>query len=180
MYANGVDAFDLEASAFEFVDEPSQGCRCICSGKNVFIHEKAPDEILVLPAFADPCDLEKENSSIVSKHLVDLVEESAKMPDTDMFRHLEAGDLIVAALGHGDIAVIHAKDLALRFGNTGFAEGGVPPGSLVAAEGDAGGVGGVICGGVLGESTPAATNVKESVIRVDVDLLADDGELVVL
>lgn len=180
MYADGIDAFNLEARAFKLVYEPAQGRRCICAGENVFIHEQTPDQVFVLPAFTDTCDLQEEDAAVIGQHVIDLVEESAEVADTYVFGHLKASDFVVASFWDGDVAVVHAEDPTLGFWDTGFAETGVAPGGLIAAQCYARGLCGVVCGGILGQSAPAAADIEEFIVGSDADLLANDGELVVL
>jgi hypothetical protein len=53
-----------------------------------------------------------------------------------VLRHLEAGDLVEVALLLGDVAVVHAKDPALRLGHTVGAQSLVAEFGLVLCEGD--------------------------------------------
>lgn len=43
MHADGVDAFDFEAGAFEGVDEPAEGSGGVGAREDVFVQEEAPD-----------------------------------------------------------------------------------------------------------------------------------------
>ena len=69
---NRVDAFDLEPRAFQFIDEPAQRARRVGSGEDVLVHEEPPDQVLVLPAFADAGDLQEEDAVVV-EHVGDLL-----------------------------------------------------------------------------------------------------------
>lgn len=72
MHTDRVDAFDLEPRAFQFIHEPAQRRRRVRPGEDVFVHEEAPDEVLVLPAFAYAGDLQEEDAVVV-EHVVDLL-----------------------------------------------------------------------------------------------------------
>lgn len=97
-----------------------------------------------------------------------------------MLSHLEAGDLVVLALWNGNVAIVHAEDSALLFGDTSLAETVVSPGSLVTAKGDTSYLGAKVDTGKLGQSSPAASNIKHSLVLLEVNLLANDGKLVIL
>lgn len=102
------------------------------------------------------------------------------MTYADVFGHFETGDAFEAALGDGDVAVVHAQDVALLFGDAGLAETVVTPGGLIATKGDTGHMGTVVDAGVFGESAPATADVEHLVTGLDIDLLAHNGQLVVL
>lgn len=177
--ANGVDALDLEAGALELVDNPAKRSGSVGAGEDVLGHEQTPDEILVLPGLSQTSVLQEEDT-IVVEHVVNLLAETAEVADTNVLSHLEAGDLVVAAGGHGDVAVVHAQNLALLLGNANLAHSSVAPGRLVAAEGDTGDLGSVVLAGEAGQGTPAAADIQHLLICLQVNLLADDGQLVVL
>jgi hypothetical protein len=100
--------------------------------------------------------------------------------NTDVLSHLETGDLVVLALWNRDIAVIHAENSALLLGDTSLAETVVSPGSLVAAKSDTGNLSAKVDTGKLGQSSPAASNIKHALVLLKVNLLANDGKLVIL
>ena len=95
MHANGVDASDLKPGAFQLIDDKAQGRTGICPREDVLVHKQAPDEVLILPRFAYPCNLQEENT-IVIKHIIDLRKEAGEVPDANMLRHLETGDLLIS------------------------------------------------------------------------------------
>ena len=132
-----------------------------------------------MPGFADAGDLEEEGA-VVGEHVVDLVEEGGEVFHADVFGHFETGYFGVALRGDGDVAVVHAEDAGLGFGDVGAAEAGVAPGCLVAAEGDACDVCAVVGAGVFGESAPAAADIEEGLAGFEGDFFADDAEFVVL
>jgi len=78
--------------------------------------QKSPVEILILPTSSNTSNLEDHNT-IVSKEVVDILEESRVSPNTDMFGHFETRDLVVVPCSVGDISEIVAEDSTLRFGN---------------------------------------------------------------
>lgn len=179
MDTNGVDMLDLKAGTLALVDEVSERCASVRTGEDVLVHEKTPDEVLVLPVLPQTGVLQ-EADSVVVEHIVALRQEAREVSDTNVLDHFERDDLVVAAFGHGDVAVVHAQDLGLLFWDAGAAHTRVAPGGLVAAECDARGFGAIVGRGEFGECTPAAANVEETLARFEADLLAHDGELVVL
>ena len=176
---NGVNALDLETGTLELVDSPAKRSRGVSTRENVLVHEKTPDEILVLPRLADTSVLHEEDTVVV-EHVVNLAQERREVTDTDVFGHLKTGDLVVLALRNGSVAVIHAEDAALLLGNTELAETAVTPGSLVATESDASDLSTVVGRSELGEGTPATAEVEHAVTSLESNLLADNGQLVVL
>ena len=46
---NGVNALNFKSSTFERVDDETKRSRSVSTGEDVLVHEKTPDEILVLP-----------------------------------------------------------------------------------------------------------------------------------
>lgn len=87
---------------------------------------------------------------------------------------------MVTARGDRDVTVVHAEDPALVLLDTSLAQAAVAPSSLVATKSDTGNVCIVVHTGELGEGTPSAPNVQHTLSGLKVNLLADDGELVVL
>lgn len=102
------------------------------------------------------------------------------MTDTDVLSHLKTGDLVVAALGDRNVTVIHAENLALLLGDANLAHGAVAPGSLVATKSNTGNLGAIVFAGESGEGAPATANIQQSLILLELNLLADNGHLVVL
>lgn len=121
-----------------------------------------------------------EEDTVIIEHVVDLAEEGGEVTDTDVLGHFETGDLVVLALGDGSVAVVHAEDTALLLGDTKAAETAVTPGSLVATESDTSDLSTVVGRSELGEGTPATAEVEHAVTSLKGNLLADDGEFVVL
>lgn len=176
---NGVNALDLEASTLKLVDSPAERSRGVSTREDVLVHEKTPDEILVLPRLADTGVLHEEDTVIV-EHIVDLAEEGREVTDTDVLGHLETGDLVVLALGNGSIAIVHAQDTALLIGNTELTETAVAPGSLVATESNTSNLSTVVGRSELGESAPTTAEIEHAITSLETNLLADNGQLVVL
>lgn len=179
MNTNGVNALDLETSTLKLVDGPAERSRGVSTREDVLVHEKTPDEILVLPRLADTSVLHEEDTVII-EHVMDLAQESREVTDTDVLGHFETGDLVVLALGDGSVAVVHAQDTALLLGNAELAETAVTPGSLVATESNTSDLSTVVGRSELGEGTPAAAEIKHAVTSLETNLLADNGQLVVL
>ena len=174
-----IDSLDLEPGTFQLIHEPAQRRRRVRAGEDVLVHEEAPDQVLVLPAFADAGDLQKEDAVII-EHVVDLFEEGGEVLDADVLGHFEAGDFVVAAGRDGDVAVVHAEDPALAFLDAGLSQCVVAPCCLVSSEGDSRRVGSVGGAGVFGERSPTATNVEQGFTLFESDFLAHDSEFVVL
>lgn len=107
-----------------------------------------------------------------------MAEESSEFTDADVLTHLELGDLVV--LGAGDITVIHTDDAALLLGDTSLTEGIVTPSSLVLSNGKSSNLSAVVQTGEAGQGTPATTDVQHSLAFLELNLLADDGHLVIL
>ena len=179
VHTDGVNALNFEAGSLELINKPAKRGRSVGTGEDIFVHEEAPDEILVLPGAAQTSDLEEEDTIII-QHVIDLLQETVEVADTDVLGHLEAGNLLVTTLGDGDITVVHAQDLALLLGDASLAQSIVTPGSLVATKSDAGGLGTEVDAGEASQGTPAAADIKQGLALLETDLLADDGELVVL
>ena len=179
MDSDGVNRLALEPSALKAVEVKAEWGRCISSWEDVSVHEETPDEVLILPRLAEARNLQEEDS-VVIEHIVNLSEERLEVTDTNVLSHLKAGDLVVAAGWNWDITVIHAQDSALLLWNASSAEASVAPGSLVATKGNAGNVGAKVNAGELGKSSPSAANIEHSLAALEINLLADNGELVVL
>ena len=179
VYTNSVNALNLKSGSLEPVDKEAERRGSIGTRENVFVHEKTPCEILVLPRLAKTGNL-KEESTVIIQHVIYLPEEAPKVTDADMLGHFKASYLLVAAFGDGNVTIVHAQDLALLLGDAGVAEGTIAPGSLVAAKSDTGSLGAKVDAGEAGESAPTAANVEQSLSLLKVNLLADNGELVIL
>lgn len=179
MDANGVNGTDLETSLLELINVPAERSRGISTRENVLVHEETPDQVLVLPALTETGELE-DSDTIIIEHVVDLLHETLEMTDTDVLGHLETGDLVVLALGDGDITVVHAQNLALLLGNASGAESLVTPSGLVTAESDTSSLDTIVDTGEAGEGTPAAADVEQSLAFLEVSLLANNGKLVIL
>ena len=176
---DGIDRLALETGTLKVVNKETKWGRGISSWEDVSVHKETPDEVLELPSLAKSSNLQEE-SSIVIEHLIDLSQERLEMADTNVLSHFKAGDLVVAAFWDWNIAVIHAENAGLLLWNTDAAETGVTPGGLVASESDTGNVGAEVDGSKLGKSSPSAADVEHSLALLEIDLLADDSQLVVL
>lgn len=177
--ANGVNALDFETSSLESVDDEAKRSASVGTREDVLVHEETPDEILVLPRLTETSDLQEENTVII-EHVIDLRQEGSEMAHTDVLRHLETGDLLVASSGAGGITVVHAENAALRLIDTSLTEAIVTPLSLVTTECDTGNMGTIVDRSILSQSTPATAKVQNRVARLKTDLLANNGKLVVL
>ena len=179
MYTNGINTLNLKASSLKSVDDESKRSASIGARENVLVHEKTPDKILVLPGLAETSNLQEENTVIV-KHVVNLRQECGEVADTDVLRHLETGDFLVASRNPGRIAVIGTNDTALRLINASFAKAVVTPGSLVTTESDTSDVGTIVNRRVFGERTPATAKVKDRITGLNTNLLTNNSHLVIL
>ena len=65
MDTDSINALDLKTSTFKLVDEESKRSRRVSTWENILVHEKTPDEILVLPALTETSNLEEEDTVIV-------------------------------------------------------------------------------------------------------------------
>lgn len=108
-----IDVLDFEASGLDLADNPTKRARRIRTREDVLVHEETPDEVLVLPVWAQASDLEQEDTVVVEK-VVDLAEERLVAADTDVLSHLKRHDLGVRATAAGDVAVVEAEDTRAR------------------------------------------------------------------
>ena len=81
------------------------------------------------------------------------------MSDTNVLSHLEAGDLVITSFWERNVTIVHAKNIALFFRDTGFTKSIVSPGGLVAAESDTSYMGTKVDTCKLGQSSPSTANV---------------------
>lgn len=102
------------------------------------------------------------------------------MTDTDVLSHLETSDLFITALGNGNITVIHAENLALFLSNSNLAHSAVAPCSLITAKSDTSDLGSIVLAGKTGECTPATSNIEHFLALLELNLFADNGQLVIL
>jgi hypothetical protein len=176
---NSINVLDLEAGTLELVDNPAERSRSVSTREDVLVHEETPGQILVLPSLADTSVLKEENT-IVVKHIVNLLKEAGEVTDTNVLGHLKTGDLLVATLGNGNISVVLTNNSALLLGDTNLTHAAVAPSGLVTAESDTGDIGTILLTSEAGKSTPTTANVEHGVALGETNLLADNGELVVL
>lgn len=106
MDTDSIDAFDLEPSAFQLVDEPPKGRGRVGAGEDVLVQAQAPDQILVLPGFPQPSDLQEEHPVVV-EHVKDLRQEGVEVADAHVLGHLETGDFLVSFRRQRNIPVVH-------------------------------------------------------------------------
>lgn len=168
---------DLKAGALEGADVVPERRGSIGTAEDVLVQVETPDEVLILPSLAETGEL-NVHEAIILEHVVALAEEAGELADTDVLAHLKLRDLVV--LDFGGIAVVHAKNAGLLFGNTSLAQNVVAPSSTVLSDSDTGNLGAVVETGKLGEGAPAGANVEHGLALLELKLLADDGHLVVL
>lgn len=155
---NGIDSLDLPSSTLDSADVVVERAGSVSTREDVLVHEKTPDEILVLPALSQSSDLEEKNS-VVIHHIVTLLQERSKMSHTNVLSHLETGDLLVFAFWDWDVTVIHAENLALLLGDASLAKSIVTPSSLVATESDSSSPCTVVDTGEFGKSSPSTADI---------------------
>jgi len=176
---NRINSLDFETSTLQGADIVGQGSRGVGTGEDVFVHEKTPDEILILPWLSQPSNL-KEEDTVVVQHLVTLSQETSQVSNTNVLGHLETGDFVIFSFRDGDITIIHAENLALLFGNASLSEAVVTPGSLVATKSDTGSLGAEVDTGKFGKGSPSATDIQHLFVLLESNFLADNGHLVIL
>jgi hypothetical protein len=115
---NSIETLDFKAGALQAADVEAERCRCIGTREDVLAHEETPNEILVLPSLSQASDLKEENSIII-KHVMTLSQETSQVSDTNVFSHLQAGNLVVGL--SRDVAVVHAENSGLLLCDAGFA-----------------------------------------------------------
>jgi hypothetical protein len=130
-----------------------------------------------LPSLTETRELDI-HSAIILKHVVALAEESGKFLDTDVLAHLELGDLVELLLGN--VAVVHAQNVALLGGDTSSAESVGSVSSTLLGNGNTGDLGAVVDRGEFGKSAPATADIEHGLALLEIELFADDGHLVVL
>lgn len=149
---------DFPTSALNEMDIPGEWSRGISSRKDKFVYEHAPNKILELPRLPQAGNLEIKDT-IVFKQIVHLTKERSDLPNAHMFRHLEAGNLVV--LPSRDIPIIHAENLALLLRHAGVAKPFVAPSRLVLTERDTCHFCTVINASENGKRTPSTANILE-------------------
>ena len=94
--------------------------------------------------------------------------------------HLETNDLGEGTLLRGDFSVIHAKNA----GTVGVTTIGLDPLvtelGLILAKSNASNFAAVVLVSESGKSTPSAPNVEQAIVGLEVEFLANHGQLVVL
>ena len=179
MNTDGINVLDFETSALKLVDEETKGSGSVGTWEDVLVHEQTPNQVLVLPRLAQTSDL-KEEDTVIVEHVVNLLEESTKVANTDVLGHLQASDLLKALLGDLDIAVIVAENSALGFWNAALAKTIVTPSGLVSTKSDTGDGRAVVDTGKLGQGTPTTADIEHGLAGLETDLFANNGKLVVL
>lgn len=84
---DSINSLELESSALELVDNEAKGSASVGAREDVLVHEKTPEQVLVLPSFTDTSNLQEEHAIIVQQ-VVDLREEGREVTHTDVLRHL--------------------------------------------------------------------------------------------
>jgi hypothetical protein len=89
---------DLKSCTLKLVDEETKRGRSISAGEDILVHEKTPNEILVLPAFSQSSDLKEEDSVIIQACHKPESEKGREVTNADVLSHFKTGDLVVASL----------------------------------------------------------------------------------
>lgn len=179
---NVVKGDNLEASRLQRADNKGQWGGSVRTRENVLVHEQAPHQVLVLPAFSQTRVLQEEDT-IVLQGLVDLSQEGAETLDAHMLGHFKTGDLVILAaglLGRGRVSVVAAHDFGLGGVHAVLGQEGVTPLGLVSAQGDTGELGTELGGAEGGPGTPATAQVQDVVDLGQLDLGGHGVQLVVL
>ena len=169
VHAEDIDVLDFEAGRLNLVDDPTKGARGVRTGEDILVHEEAPDEVFVLPRRTDAGDLE-DKETIVLEQVVHLAKEGAVAANADVLSHLEGDDLGVCSAAAGDVTVVEAEDartggIAAVVNDALVAELG-----LVLAESDTSYLAAVVLVREGGKSAPTAANVKQAILRLEVEL----------
>ena len=170
VHAEDIDILNLEASCLHLVDDPAEGTRGVRTGEDVLVHEEAPNEILILPRGTDTGDLENEDAVVVEE-VIHLTQERAVAANADVLSHLEGHDLGVRRATAWDVAVVEAEDARARRVAAVGRDAVVTELGLVLAEGDAGDVAAVVLVRKGRESAPTTTNIKQTVGRLEIQLM---------
>lgn len=155
---DSVNSLDLKSSALDGPDIVVERSRGIGTREDVFVHEKTPDEILILPALSQSSDLQEENSVIVH-HFIALSQEASKMSNTNVFGHFKTGDLVVFSFWNRDITIVHAENVALLLGDASLAKSIVAPSGLVATKGDTSSFCTIVDTSKFCQGSPSASNI---------------------
>lgn len=168
---------DLEASPLQRAGVVPERSRGISAAEDVLVEVDSPDEVLVLPGLSQTRELDV-HGAIVLEHVVALAEKSCELLDANVLTHLELSDLV--ELLFGDVAIVHAEDVALVLGDARAAEsvGGVR--STLLGDRDTGDLRAVVERGKFGQGSPATANIEHGLALLQVDLLTDGSHLVVL
>lgn len=177
--ADGINALDLKPCTLEARDIESKRGRGISTREDILVHEKTPNEILILPRFSQSSKLENGHSVII-QHIIALSQKGGEVPHADVLSHLEASDLVISSFWNRNIAIVHAKNIALFLRNTGLTESVVAPCCLVAAKSDTSNMGSKVNTSELGKGAPPTANVQHLLTWLEINLLANNRELVVL
>lgn len=177
--AGNVDRANFETRLFEVRNNPSKRTRGIGTGEHVLVHEKTPLQIMELPSGAKTSDLENKDSIIVKK-VVDIREEFVVVTNPDVLGHLERDDFGIVSRLHGNVAVIEVQDACLTRVDTVLLETVVSEASLGLCERNTGDITSVVDGGKGSKGTPTTSNVEDAVLLLQIELGADEVELVVL
>ncbi|KAI3480724.1 hypothetical protein L1887_57203 [Cichorium endivia] len=179
VHAGDVDRADLEAGLLEMRHHPAERARGVGAGEDVFVHEEAPVEVVELPPGSQAGHLE-DKDTVVVEQVVHVREELVVVADADVLGHLERDDLGVVARLHGNVAVVEVEDARLAGVDAVLLESVVAEARLRLGERHTGHVAAVVDGGKGGEGAPAASDVEHAVLLLQVELGADEVELVVL
>lgn len=144
----------------------------------------------------DTSDLEDEDAIVVEK-VVDLPEEGLVPANSNMLditwsirpkridayihlSHLETNDFVEGTFLRGDFSVVHAKDTSTVGITTIDPDPLVTKLGLILAESNTGDFAVVVLVSESGKGTPSTSDVEQAIFGLEVEFLANHGQLVVL
>ena len=123
-----------------------------------------------MPVWPDAGDLE-DKDTIVVEEVIHLTQERAVAANADVLSHLKGHDLGIRCAATWDVAVVEAEDARARRVAAVGRDAVVTELGLVLAEGDAGDVAAVVLVRKGRESAPTTTNIKQTVGRLEIQLM---------
>lgn len=169
----------FESTTLKLVDVPEERARGIGTREDVFSHKVAPDQVFVLPWTTESSNLEEEQAVRLEERL-HLGHEGLVVADADVLAHLKASDLVKLVEGvDGDFTVVLEENLDLVL-ETEFLDstGGIV--ILIFGDGHSNAVDIMVFSAIDEPRSPAAAEVENAVLGLDVNELAADTALSVL
>ena len=170
------ESLGRKTHGFELTNIPVQRARGVSTREDVLVHEETPNQVLVLPVPPESGDLEVEDA-VILEPLAHNGQEDLEVLDANVLSHLKAGDFVVLVKGNLTVVVQQEVDLVGDLLLLGLPN---REGVSLLADGNSGDPGSVFLSGKAGKGTPAAANVKDGLVFLEVDLVAGNRHLVVL